>query len=138
MEPGEKSVYVINLSRVYYGRSTNRAKRAVDLIRRFVSRHAKVPTDSVVILNDVNNFVWSRGIKRPPRRVKVLVTLVSGEEGNRAIVSLARNKLPPGRLSKGLNYYPRWNGLVTLGRTGKPELSGQGLMSRQLPHLTCA
>jgi large subunit ribosomal protein L31e len=59
-----------------------------------------VPIDSVVILNDVNNFVWSRGIKRPPRRVKVLVTLVSGEEGNRAIVSLARNKLPPGRLSK--------------------------------------
>jgi len=100
VEPGEKSVYVINLSRVYYGRSTNRAKRAVDLIRRFVSRHAKVSTDSVVILNDVNNFVWSRGIKRPPRRVKVLVTLVSGEEGNRAIVSLARNKLPPGRLSK--------------------------------------
>jgi large subunit ribosomal protein L31e len=100
VEPGEKSVYVINLSRVYYGRSTNRAKRAVDLIRRFVSRHAKVPVDSVVILNDVNNFVWSRGIKRPPRRVKVLVTLVSGEEGNRAIVSLARNKLPPGRLSK--------------------------------------
>ncbi|MCG2881545.1 MAG: 50S ribosomal protein L31e [Acidilobus sp.] len=100
MEPGEKSVYVINLSRVYYGRSTNRAKRAVDLIRRFVSRHAKVPPDSVVILNDVNNFVWSRGIKKPPRRVKVLVTLVSGEEGNKAIVSLARNKLPPGRLSK--------------------------------------
>ncbi|ESQ25506.1 MAG: Ribosomal protein L31E [uncultured Acidilobus sp. OSP8] len=100
MEPGEKSVYVINLSRVYYGRSINRAKRAVDLIRRFVSRHAKVPVDSVVILNDVNNFVWSRGIKRPPRRVKVLVTLVSGEEGNRAIVSLARGKLPPGLLSK--------------------------------------
>jgi len=100
VEPGEKSVYVINLSRVYYGRSTNRAKRAVDLIRRFVSRHAKVPADSVVILNDVNNFVWSRGIKKPPRRVKVLVTLVSGEEGNKAIVSLARNKLPPGRLSK--------------------------------------
>ncbi|MFP3161989.1 MAG: 50S ribosomal protein L31e [Acidilobus sp.] len=100
MEPGEKSVYVINLSRVYYGRSVNRAKRAVDLIRRFASRHAKVPIDSVVILNDVNNFVWSRGIKRPPRRVKVLVTLVSGEEGNKAIVSLARNKLPPGRLSK--------------------------------------
>jgi len=100
VEPGEKSVYVINLSRVYYGRSTNRAKRAVDLIRRFVSRHAKVSIDSVVILNDVNNFVWSRSIKRPPRRVKVLVTLVSGEEGNRAIVSLARGKLPPGRLSK--------------------------------------
>jgi len=100
VEPGEKSVYVINLSRVYYGRNTNRAKRAVDLIRRFVSRHAKVSVDSVVILNDVNNFVWSRGIKRPPRRVKVLVTLVSGEEGNRAVVSLARNKLPPGRLSK--------------------------------------
>lgn len=100
MEPGESRVYVVNLSRVYYGRRTNRAKRAVDLLRRFVARHAKVPLDSVVILNDVNNYIWSRGIKRPPRRVRVLVTLVSGEEGNRAVVSLAREKLPTGRLAK--------------------------------------
>lgn len=100
MDPGESVVYVVNLSRVYYGRRTNRAKRAVNLLREFVARHAKVSSESVVILNDVNNYVWGRGLQRPPRRVRVLVTLISGEEGNRAVVSLAREKLPPGRLAR--------------------------------------
>ncbi len=100
MQPGEKAVYVVNLGRVYYGRRTNRAKRAVDLLREFVSRHVKVPPESVVILNDVNNYIWSRGVEKPPRRVRVLVTLVSEEGSNKAIVSLARDKLPPGRLAE--------------------------------------
>ncbi|MGC9210237.1 MAG: 50S ribosomal protein L31e [Acidilobus sp.] len=100
MEPGESAVYVVNLSRVYYGRSTNRAKRAVDLLREFISRHSKVPPERVVILNDVNNYVWSRGIRRPPRRVRVLVTIVSEEGVTKAIVSLAKAKLPPGKVVK--------------------------------------
>ncbi|MGC9072023.1 MAG: 50S ribosomal protein L31e [Acidilobus sp.] len=100
MEPGEGAVYVVNLSRVYYGRSTNRAKRAVDLLKEFVARHSKVPHDSVVVLNEVNNYIWSRGIRRPPRRVKVLVTVISEEGATKAIVSLAKGKLPPGKLTR--------------------------------------
>ncbi len=101
MEPGESVVFVFNLSKVYFGRSSNRAKRAVNMLRQLVSRHAKVPLESVVILNDVNDYIWSRGIRRPPRKVKVLVTLVKEEETIKAIVSLAREKLPIGKVAKG-------------------------------------
>ncbi|WP_048813018.1 50S ribosomal protein L31e [Acidilobus saccharovorans] len=99
MEPGEAFVYSFNLSRVYYGRRSNRAKRAVDLLRSLVARHAKVSPESVKILDDVNNYIWSRGIQRPPRRVKVLVRVIKDEEGNvKALVEIANKKLRPGKI----------------------------------------
>ncbi|MEB2837294.1 MAG: 50S ribosomal protein L31e [Desulfurococcales archaeon] len=93
-------VYVIPLKRVYWGRRTNRADRAVRLLREFVKRHTKA--DRVVIMNEVNNYIWSRGREKPPRRVKVVVTLreEEGEEEKEkvAIVRLASDKLKPGPL----------------------------------------
>jgi len=93
-------VYVIPLRRVYWGRRSNRADRAVRTVRSFIARHTKV--DEVKIMNDVNNFIWSRGREKPPPRVKVVVNVVEekGEEGSRriAIVRLAATKLKPGRL----------------------------------------
>ena len=100
MEPGESAVMVFNLSRVYYGRSNNRAKRAVDLLRHLVARHAKVPLESVVILNEVNEYIWSRGIRRPPRRVKVHIKVVREEDKVKALVSLASRKAPIGPAAK--------------------------------------
>lgn len=94
-------VYVVPLKRVYWGRRSNRADRAVRLVRRFVQRHTKA--DRVVIMNDVNNYIWSRGREKPPRRVKVIVTIreVEEEEGKKsklAVVRLASEKLRPGRV----------------------------------------
>jgi large subunit ribosomal protein L31e len=85
-------VYVIPLRRVYWGRRSNRADRAVRLIRRFVARHTKA--DEVRILTDVNNIVWRRGREKPPEK---------GEEGTRrvAVVRLAAGKLKPGKLEAG-------------------------------------
>lgn len=93
-------VYVVNLSRVYWGRRSNRADRAVRLLRRFVARHTKA--DVVKIMNDVNEFIWRRSREKPPRRVKVVVTVreEEGEEGEKvrvAIVRLAGAKLRPGK-----------------------------------------
>ncbi len=99
MEPGEAFVYTFSLSKVYYGRRTNRAKRAVYLLRSLVSRHAKVPESSVVILDEVNNYIWKNGIKRPPRKVKVIVKVLKDENDQvKAVVSLANPKLKPGKL----------------------------------------
>ena len=99
-------VYVINLSRVYWGRRTNRADRAIRLIRKFIARHTKA--DRVLIMNDVNEYVWRRSREKPPRRVKVLVTISEeeGEEGKQriAVVRLAGEKLKPG------HYTPRSGG----------------------------
>ena len=64
-------VYVIPLGRVYWGRRTNRAARAIKLIRRFIARHFGVDPSKVKIYNEVNEYVWSRSIEKPPRRIKV-------------------------------------------------------------------
>ncbi len=96
-------VYVIPLARVYWGRRTNRADRSVKLVREFVKRHTKA--DKVVIYNDVNNYIWSRSREKPPRRIKVVVTVYeeeSEEESEEekkitvARVRLADKSLKPG------------------------------------------
>jgi len=66
-------IYTIPLGRVYWGRRTNRAARAIKLIRKFVARHFGVPPEKVWIHTDVNEYVWRRGIEKPPRRIKVKV-----------------------------------------------------------------
>lgn len=93
-------VYVIPLSRVYWGRRTTRAKRAVDLVRRFVKRHLKV--DKVIITNEVNNFIWSRSREKPPRRIKVLVVVrrVKPEEEEEEKL-VAKVKLAPAKAKPG-------------------------------------
>ncbi len=101
----EYFVYVIPLGRVYWGRRTNRADRAVKLVRRFVERHTKA--DVVVVTNEVNEYIWARGRKRPPRRIKVIVKVEEvepeeeEEEGRgkvrRAVVRLATAHFKPGK-----------------------------------------
>ena len=70
-------VYVINLRRTREVSRTKRSPYAVRLIRRFVARHMKVDLDKVKIDNSVNEYVWSRGIEKPPRRIEVKVTKYS-------------------------------------------------------------
>jgi len=57
---------------VYWGRRSNRAKRAIKLIREFVKRQYK-KAEEIIIDNSVNELVWSRGIEKPPRRIRVKV-----------------------------------------------------------------
>ena len=100
----EGFVYVVNLSRVYWGRRTNRADRAVRLVRKFVARHTKA--DKVWISNELNNYIWSRSREKPPRRVKILVIVEEEkpeEEEEETIriakVYLAREKYKPGKVT---------------------------------------
>ena len=66
--------YVINLRRTREVSRTRRAKYAIRLIRRFVARHMKVDDlFRVRISNAVNEAVWTRGIEKPPRRIRVVV-----------------------------------------------------------------
>jgi large subunit ribosomal protein L31e len=67
----KEMIYTIPLSRVYWGRRTNRAARAVKLVRRFIARHFGVSESDVIIHNNVNEYIWSRSIEKPPRRITV-------------------------------------------------------------------
>jgi large subunit ribosomal protein L31e len=70
-------VYVINLRRTREVSRTKRSPYAIRLIRSFVARHMKVDPDKVRVDNEVNEYVWSRSIEKPPRRIEVKVTKYS-------------------------------------------------------------
>jgi len=65
-----RAIHTIPLKRVYYGRRTNRADRAIRIIRKFVLRHFK-EAERVVVDPGVNEYIWSRGREKPPRYIVV-------------------------------------------------------------------
>jgi len=67
----KEMIYTIPLKRVYWGRRSNRAARVAKLVRRFIARHFGVEPEDVVIHPAVNEYIWSRGIEKPPRRITV-------------------------------------------------------------------
>jgi large subunit ribosomal protein L31e len=84
----EKEIHVVPLRRVYYGRRMNRADRALRLLKKYVARHYK-EAERIIIHPAVNNFIWSRGREKPPRRVVVEVRF--NKEEKVAEVLLARS-----------------------------------------------
>jgi len=50
---------------------TKRAKKAVKVLKEFLKKHMKC--EEVKILKELNECLWSRGIQKPPARVKVRV-----------------------------------------------------------------
>ena len=59
--------YIVPLGVVYEAAPYRRAKKAVIVIREFATRHMKAR--QVSIDSKVNELIWARGIKHPPRRL---------------------------------------------------------------------
>ncbi|MHA1712984.1 MAG: 50S ribosomal protein L31e [Candidatus Ranarchaeia archaeon] len=65
----EERLYVVPFRRLVYVPVKRRAKKAITILREFASRHMK--SEYVLIHPRVNEQVWSRGISKPPRRLRV-------------------------------------------------------------------
>jgi ribosomal protein L31E len=75
----EERIYTVPLWKaVRRCKGLHRAKRGVNFLKRFVSRHMKSPI--VKISPEVNKMIWARGIRNPPRRIKVRVVRTREEE----------------------------------------------------------
>ena len=61
--------YVVPLGVVYEAPPYRRAKKAVGVIREFATRHMKARQVSIDV--EVNEVIWSRGIRHPPRRMTI-------------------------------------------------------------------
>lgn len=70
-------VDTINLGKVLLSPDNQRSKRAINMIREYARHHMK--TEDVRIDEDLAHLVWKRGIKHPPRKVRVRMTKT--EEG---------------------------------------------------------
>ncbi len=77
IEVVEERVYTIPFRRVWTTPRGKRTPRASRMLRDFVRRHMK--TEDVEISNEVNEELWARSIKKPPRQIKV--RLVKDKEG---------------------------------------------------------
>jgi large subunit ribosomal protein L31e len=62
-------VYTVPLGIAFEAPAYRRAKVAIRIIKDFTKRHMKAT--EVNIDEDVNKVVWARGIRHPPRRVKL-------------------------------------------------------------------
>lgn len=71
-------IYTINLGKVLLSPNNQRAKRAINMIRQFASKHMK--SENVKIEEEISHLVWERGIRHPPRKIRVKLT--KDEDGN--------------------------------------------------------
>jgi len=77
----EERIYTIPLRRAWIAPRKKRAPRAVRIVKSFIQRHMKIETGvrseeeeeegRLVISNEVNEKLWSRGIEKPPRNIRV-------------------------------------------------------------------
>ncbi len=68
-------LYTIPLGKAYNAVRQKRAKRAVTMIRDFIIRHMKLEDETELAIDtSLNEFIWAKGIEKPPRRVRVRAT----------------------------------------------------------------
>ncbi|MCJ7761990.1 50S ribosomal protein L31e [Candidatus Bathyarchaeota archaeon] len=78
----EERTYTIPLGKALIKPPKKRAPRAMRMIRAFITKHMKLTANAeeeeeekelptLVISKEVNEKVWSRGIEKPPRKIRV-------------------------------------------------------------------
>ena len=72
MSQESERVYTVNLGKVLLTPNNQRAKRAINMVKEFARRHMKM--EQVKIEEELSHLLWSRGIKHPPRKVRVKMT----------------------------------------------------------------
>ena len=65
----DERIYTVPLGRAWVAPPYKRAERAVTILRKFVQRHMK--PEEIIIDPSVNEVIWSRGIEKPPRKIRV-------------------------------------------------------------------
>ncbi len=68
----DERIYMIPLAKARHGPRNKRAKKAIRYLREFMERHFK--PESLIISQPVNEKIWSRGIQKPPRKLKIRAT----------------------------------------------------------------
>ena len=102
MSQDVERVYTVNLGKVLLSPDNQRSKRAVNMIKEFARHHMKV--EQVKLEEDVSHLIWSRGIKHPPRKIRVRMTrtdegyiLVSKYEGEEEAIEKEEEKAEPSK-----------------------------------------
>lgn len=72
-EGEEVAAFTVPLGGVWKESRWRRTPKAVRTFKEFALRHLKVEPESLKVSQALNELLWSWGIERPPRRVRVRV-----------------------------------------------------------------
>jgi large subunit ribosomal protein L31e len=86
----EEKFYTIPLGKAWIVPPKRRAPKAIRMIRDFVTKHMKLEARKegeeeeapkrLIISNEVNETIWSRGIEKPSRKIRIRAA--KDKEGN--------------------------------------------------------
>ena len=74
-EEKSEQIYTIPLDTEGYPH-WKKANMAVKVIKQYLSRHMKVDEDKIKINAPLNETVWAKGIRKPPRKIRVKATRI--------------------------------------------------------------
>ena len=67
----DERVMTVPLRDVLAGSNTDRADKAMSLVRSHLAQHFNVEEDAVRLDPSINESVWERGRSKPPRKLRV-------------------------------------------------------------------
>jgi len=67
----EEKFYDLNLRRIWTAPREKRTPRAIRYVRQYAAQRMK--TDNVSLSEETNSLLWSRGISKPPRKIRIRV-----------------------------------------------------------------
>ena len=87
----EERIYTVPLRKAWIAPPNKRAPRAVRILKSFIIRHMRLEarkeereeeeeSKKLIVSNEVNERIWSRGIEKPPRKIRVRAA--KDKEGN--------------------------------------------------------
>jgi large subunit ribosomal protein L31e len=82
-ETPEESIYTVNFRKAWITPEYKRTNRVVGILREFAKRHMK--TDDIKIDQYLNRYLWQRGKRNPPRKIRVRMTK---DETDTVVISL--------------------------------------------------
>ncbi len=68
----DERIYTVPLAKARHGPRNKYAKKAIRFLREYMTRHMK--PEALIISQEVNEKIWSRGIQKPPRKLKIRAT----------------------------------------------------------------
>ena len=67
----EEKFYDLNLRRIWTAPREKRTPRAVRYVKNYAA--ARMKTDDVSMAEETNSLLWTRGISKPPRKIRIRV-----------------------------------------------------------------
>lgn len=71
--------YIVPLKRAYDKPRTRRSNVAIKEVFDFLYKHTRKSKENIILSKEVNEYVWNRGIQKPPRKMAISIREKDGK-----------------------------------------------------------